>query len=42
MKDGRRELVRKWGDGWKDPLHACRGLRIATEITSTYKSQVLP
>lgn len=50
MKDGRRELVWKWGDGWKDPLHACSGRSTATEITaarcvhtaSTYRSGVLP
>lgn len=35
MKDGGRKLPWKWGDGWKDPLHACCSLRIATKITAT-------
>lgn len=50
MKDGRRELVWKRGDGWEDPLHACGGLSIATELTaaqcvhktSARKSRLLP
>lgn len=36
MKDGGRELVWKWGDGWKNPLHVCSGLRIATKITAAW------
>lgn len=42
MKDGGRELLWKWGDGWKDPLHACCGLRIATKITAARYVHMVP
>lgn len=42
MKDGGRELLWKWGDGWKDPLHACCGLRIATKITAAWYVHTVP